>query len=101
MVAQSLSREDSVASVSHIESEGKRRRDSDCYRFTAWKNIFQNYELITSLEFFFMHMSYIMKDHNAFCIAFISLKLLLSKSVLVSHFVGEPNLLISRVSPKK
>ena len=46
-------------------------------------------------------MNYIMKDYNAFCIAFIYLKLLLSKILLVSHFVGEPNLLISRVSPKK
>ena len=36
-------------------------------------------------------MNYIMKDCNAFCIAFISLKLLLSKILLVSHFVGEPN----------
>ena len=32
-----------------------RERDynSYCYRFTVWKNIFQNYELINSLEFFF------------------------------------------------
>ena len=36
-------------------------------------------------------MNYIMKDCNAFCIAFISLKLLLSKILLFSHFVGEPN----------
>ena len=32
-----------------------------------------------------------MKDCNAFCIAFICLKLLLSKILLFSHFVGEPN----------
>ena len=36
-------------------------------------------------------MSYIMNDCNAFCIAFISLKLLLSKILWFSHFVGEPN----------
>ena len=63
-----------------------------CYRFMAWGKIFQNYELINSLEFFFfIFMNYIMKDCNAFCIAFISLKLLLSKILLFSHFVGEPN----------
>ena len=39
----------------------------------------------------FIFMNYIMKDCNAFCIAFISLKLLLSKILLFSHFVGEPN----------
>ena len=33
--------------------EGKGYNSS--YRFTAWKNIFQNYELINSLEFFFFH----------------------------------------------
>ena len=66
--------------------------NSCCYRFTVWKNIFQNHELINSLEFFFfIFMNYIMKDCNAFCIAFISLKLLLSKILLFSHFVGEPN----------
>ena len=36
-------------------------------------------------------MSYIMKDCSAFCIAFISLKLLLSKILWFSHFWGEPN----------
>ena len=36
-------------------------------------------------------MNYIMKDCDAFCIALISLKLLLSKILLFSHFVGEPN----------
>ena len=39
--------------VSHKESEGERLCDGYCYRFTAWKNIFQNYELINSLEFYF------------------------------------------------
>ena len=66
--------------------------NSCCYRFTVWKNIFQNHELINSLEFFFfILMNYIVKDYNAFCTAFISLKLLLSKILLFSHFVGEPN----------
>ena len=36
-------------------------------------------------------MNYTMKDCDAFCIASISLKLLLSKILLFSHFVGEPN----------
>ena len=53
MVAQSLSREDLVIRVSHKESEGQRLCNSYCYTFTAWKSIFQNYELVNSLEFFF------------------------------------------------
>ena len=78
--------------VSHKESEGERLCDGYCYRFTAWKNIFQNYELTNRLEFFFyILMKYIMKDCRVFCIAFITLQLLLSKILLFSHFVGEPN----------
>ena len=45
---------------------------------------------INSPEFFFILMNYVMKDCKAFYIAFISLKLLLSK-ILFSHFVEEPN----------
>lgn len=56
MVAQRLSREDLVIGVSHKESEGERLCNSYCYRFTTWKNVFQNYELINSLEFFFLHI---------------------------------------------
>ena len=52
MVAQRLSREDLVIKVSHKESKGERLCNSYCYRFTAWKTISQNYELINSLEFF-------------------------------------------------
>ena len=55
MVAQRLSREDLVIGVSHKESEGERLCNS-YYRFTAWKNVFQNYESINSLEFFFLHI---------------------------------------------
>ena len=51
--AQRLSGEDLVIRVSHKESEGERLCNSQCYRFTAWKNIFQNYELINSLELIF------------------------------------------------
>ena len=92
MVAQRLLREDLVIRVPHKESKGERLCNSYCYRFTARKNISQNYELINSLEFFFfILMNYIVKDYNAFCTAFISLKLLLSKILLFSHFVGEPN----------
>ena len=56
MVAQKLSREDLVTRVSHNESEGERLCNSYCYKFTAWKNIFQNYELNNSLEFFFSYL---------------------------------------------
>ena len=88
-----LSKEVLVIRVSHKESKGDRLCNSYCYRFMAWKNILQNYELINSLEFFFFSilMNYIMKDCNAFYLAFISSKLLLSKILLFSHFVGEPN----------
>ena len=48
-----LSKEVLVIRVSHKESKGDRLCNSYCYRFMAWKNILQNYELINSLEFFF------------------------------------------------
>ena len=97
---QRLSREDLVIRVSHKDSEGERLCNSYCYRFTAWKNIFQNYGLINSLEFFFY--TYELYNEGLQCILHSShfFKLLLSKILLFSHFVGEPNYW-SVESPKK
>ena len=88
LVAQRLSREDLVIRVPHKESKGERLCNSYCYRFTARKNISQNYELINSLEFFFH--TYELYKGGLQCIlhSFHSLKLLLSKILSFSHFVG-------------
>lgn len=83
----------------------KRERESlfnSWYRYSAWKNVSQSYELINSLDFFFQTYKLYNEDLKFILLTFVFSQVLLSKILLFFSFlVGKLKLLVNRVLCQK
>lgn len=83
----------------------KRERESlfnSRYRYTAWRNVSQSYELINSLDFFFQTYKLYNENLKFILPTFVFSQLLLSKILLFSCFLaGKLKLLVNRILCQK
>lgn len=88
----------------YVKGLNKERKSlfNSWYRYTAWRNVSQSYELINSLDFFFQTYKLYNEDLKFILPTFVFSQLLLSKILLFSYFLaGKQKLLVNRLLCQK